>query len=81
MFGANVSSANGGYAAHTSSVRTWKQLHKTLDGIDARRGPRLEMFEIVMDREDAPVTLLDRLQAQKDLVVAQANPAPKVSGR
>ena len=77
LFGAREEQKSG-YAAVTSKVRTWGELKKELDAIDAegRKGePMLRMMEVVMDSEDAPASLSRLLQNQKDAAAKKVNGA------
>ena len=61
-----------GYYAETTQAKTWSELDKALQ--DDGEGPKLKMIEVMMDKEDAPITLSTLLQNQKD-VAKKANSA------
>lgn len=63
FFGADMEKGSG-YHAETTRVSTWGELDKALQ--DDGGEPKLKMIEVMMDKEDAPITLSTLLQNQKD---------------
>lgn len=68
FFGAKSKSEAGGkgYYYETHQARTWGELEEVMKDNDDEEGPKLKMVEVFMDKEDAPSTLLNMLNMQKE---------------
>ena len=65
MFGASEKRGEG-YYAETHRATTWAELEEAMIEKGDAGEPKLKMVEVMMDKEDAPVTLLGLLDKQKE---------------
>ncbi|MCJ1328972.1 hypothetical protein MMC10_005649 [Thelotrema lepadinum] len=66
FFGAGDDDRGARYPVRTAPVKTWGDLQKVLAHESEMKSPALSMVEVIMDKEDAPLSLLASLQQQKD---------------
>lgn len=65
LFGAKEEKGKG-YYAETHQAKTWGELEEVMKDESEVTEPKLKMVEVFMDKEDAPITLLGMLNAQKE---------------